>query len=149
MEIQPYTRMVFYHETDRMDIVNHSNYVHMMEEARVDFMNKIGVGYDKMEEKGILLPVLELTCKYLHPLHFGEHIAVFSHITKYNSFKLQLQYEICCVEHDNEVCATGISNHCFTDASMKPMRIRDKFPDLHQFFLNAMEAIYPNAQPAI
>ena len=37
MEITPYTRMVFYHETDRMDIVNHSNYIHMAEEARVDF----------------------------------------------------------------------------------------------------------------
>ena len=34
MEITPYTRMVFYHETDRMDIVNHSNYIHMAEEAR-------------------------------------------------------------------------------------------------------------------
>ena len=40
MEITPYTRMVFYHETDRMDIVNHSNYIHMAEEARVDFMEK-------------------------------------------------------------------------------------------------------------
>ena len=29
MRITPYTRMVFYHETDRMDIVNHSNYIHM------------------------------------------------------------------------------------------------------------------------
>ena len=29
MEITPYTRMVFYHETDRMDIVNHSNYIHL------------------------------------------------------------------------------------------------------------------------
>ena len=45
MEITPYTRMVFYHETDRMDIVNHSNYIHMAEEARVDFMEKIGIGY--------------------------------------------------------------------------------------------------------
>ena len=44
MEITPYTRMVFYHETDRMDIVNHSNYIHMAEEARVDFMEKIGIG---------------------------------------------------------------------------------------------------------
>ena len=60
MEITPYTRMVFYHETDRMDIVNHSNYIHMAEEARVDFMEKIGIGYSRMEEQGIMfwaLPV--------------------------------------------------------------------------------------------
>lgn len=34
-----------------MDIVNHSNYIHMAEEARVDFMDKIGVGYNQMEEE--------------------------------------------------------------------------------------------------
>ena len=42
----------FYHETDPMDIVNHSNYIHMAEEARVDFMEKIGIGYSRMEEQG-------------------------------------------------------------------------------------------------
>lgn len=88
MEITPYTRMVFYHETDRMDIVNHSNYIHMAEEARVDFMEKIGIGYSRMEEQGIMLPVLGVTCEYKHSLHFGEHLAVYSYITKYNGFKL-------------------------------------------------------------
>ena len=98
MEITPYTRMVFYHETDRMDIVNHSNYIHMAEEARVDFMDKIGVGYNQMEEEGIMLPVLGVTCEYKHSLHFGEHLAVYSYITKYNGFKLELRYDILCVE---------------------------------------------------
>ena len=84
MEIHSYTRMVFYHETDRMDIVNHSNYIHMAEEARVDFMEKIGIGYSRMEEQGIMLPVLGVTCEYKHSLHFGEHLAVYSYITKYN-----------------------------------------------------------------
>ena len=70
-------RMVFYHETDRMDIVNHSNYIHMAEEARVDFMEKIGIGYSRMEEQGIMLPVLGVTCEYKHSLHFGEHLAAY------------------------------------------------------------------------
>ena len=67
MRITPYTRMVFYHETDRMDIVNHSNYIHMMEEARVDFMDKIGVGYERMEQQGIMLPGLDSTWLYIPP----------------------------------------------------------------------------------
>ena len=126
MEITPYTRMVFYHETDRMDIVNHSNYIHMAEEARVDFMDKIGVGYNQMEEEGIMLPVLGVTCEYKHSLHFGEHLAVYSYITKYNGFKLELRYDILCVE-----------------TKIKPMRIRDKFPEMHAFFQKAMEVTYP------
>ncbi len=141
MQITPYTRMVYYHETDRMDIVNHSNYIHMTEEARVDFMNKIGVGYHDMEAQGILLPVLGVTCTYKHSLHFGEHLAVYSTITRYNGFKLELQYEIRCVE-TGALCATATSSHCFTNANLKPMRIRDKFPQMHAFFTQAMEVTY-------
>ena len=50
--------MVFYHETDRMDIVNHSNYIHMAEEARVDFMDKIGVGYNPVSYTHLTLPTI-------------------------------------------------------------------------------------------
>ena len=142
MEITPYTRMVFYHETDRMDIVNHSNYIHMAEEARVDFMEKIGIGYSRMEEQGIMLPVLGVTCEYKHSLHFGEHLAVYSYITKYNGFKLELRYDIVCIE-TGQLCAFATSSHCFTDTKIKPMRIRDKFPEMHAFFQKAMEVTYP------
>lgn len=141
MQITPYTRMVFYHETDRMDIVNHSNYIHMTEEARVDFMGKIGVGYEKMESLGVMLPVLGVTCEYKNSLHFGEHLAVYSHITRYNGFKLELSYEIRCVE-TGKLCAVATSSHCFTDTKIKPMRIRDKYPEMHNFFLEAMEVTY-------
>ena len=147
MEITPYTRMVFYHETDRMDIVNHSNYIHMAEEARVDFMDKIGVGYNQMEEEGIMLPVLGVTCEYKHSLHFGEHLAVYSYITKYNGFKLELRYDILCVE-TGQLCAVATSSHCFTDTKIKPMRIRDKFPEMHAFFQKAMEVTYRIQQKA-
>lgn len=141
MEITPYTRMVFYHETDRMNIVNHSNYIHMMEEARVDFMGKIGVGYEEMETQGVMLPVLGLSCQYKNSLRFGEHLAVYSYITQYNGFKLELRYDIYCVE-TKKLCASGTSSHCFTNTAIKPIRIRDKYPQMHEFFQKAMEATY-------
>ena len=37
-----YTHRVKYYETDKMGVTHHSNYVRWMEEARVDFMDKIG-----------------------------------------------------------------------------------------------------------
>lgn len=141
MKITPYTRMVFYHETDRMDIVNHSNYIHMMEEARVDFMNKIGVGYEEMESQGVMLPVLGLSCQYKNSLHFGEHLSVYTYITKYNAFRLELRYDIRCTE-TGKLCAAGTSAHCFTDTSIKPIRIADKYPEMHAFFQKAAEASY-------
>ncbi len=142
MEITPYERMVFYHETDRMDIVNNANYIHMIEEARIDFMRKTGIGYDEMEKQGILLPVLEVTCQYKNSLHFGEHFAVRTYISKYNGFRLALRYEITCVE-TGTLCATATSLHCFTDTQIHPLRIRETFPEIHQFFLAAQGVTYP------
>ena len=45
-----------YYETDKMGVVHHSNYIRWFEEARVDFMEKAGLPYDKMEESGIMMP---------------------------------------------------------------------------------------------
>ncbi|MCC8110855.1 MAG: acyl-CoA thioesterase [Ruminococcus sp.] len=133
--------MVFYHETDRMDIVNHSNYIYMTEEARVDFMGKIGVSYEAMEKQGVMLPVLGVTCRYLRSLHFVEHFSVYSYITKYNSFKLELKYEIFCTK-SGEKCAISTSSHYFTNTSIKPIRICDKYPEMDTFFQLATEISY-------
>lgn len=137
--VTPYTRMVFYHETDRMDVVNHGNYIPMCEEARVDFMDKIGLGYHRMEQAGIMLPVLNITCTIKNSLHFGEHISVTTKIEQYNGFRLSLSYEIRCVE-TGKLCAIATTDHCFTDTDIKPMRIQKKFPEIHQFFVDHFES---------
>ena len=50
-----YKRRAQYHETDQMGIIHHSNYVKWMEEARVRFMDVLGLGYREMEEQGVHL----------------------------------------------------------------------------------------------
>ena len=45
MKISPYLHKVQYYETDCMQIVHHSNYIRFFEEARVDFLEKLGVSY--------------------------------------------------------------------------------------------------------
>ena len=52
MEIRPYLRSPHFYETDGMNIVHHANYIHWMEEARVDFMSQMGFGYDTKWEVG-------------------------------------------------------------------------------------------------
>ena len=47
--VHQYGRKVNYYETDQMGVVHHSNYIRWMEETRVAYLEKIGVGYDKME----------------------------------------------------------------------------------------------------
>ena len=59
-----YDWVVQYYETDRMGITHHSNYIRFMEEARVDFLKNIGWGYDKLEEDGVVSPVVSVNCNY-------------------------------------------------------------------------------------
>ena len=72
MNISPYQHHAKYYETDQMGIIHHSNYIRWFEEARIDFMNQIGLTYKTMEEEGIISPVLEINCKYLKMMYFDD-----------------------------------------------------------------------------
>ena len=62
--MENYKHKINYYETDKMGVTHHSNYVRFMEESRIDFLEKIGWGYDKMEQEGIISPVVSLECNY-------------------------------------------------------------------------------------
>ena len=40
--VAEYIHKVQYYETDKMGVTHHSNYLRIMEEARTDFLEKIG-----------------------------------------------------------------------------------------------------------
>ena len=79
-EIQKYIHKVQYYETDQMRVVHHSNYIRWFEEARVDLMEQMGMGYDRMEELGIASPVLGVEADYLgHRVHPNQDEGVQRH----------------------------------------------------------------------
>ncbi len=138
MEIAAYSRNVYYYETDRMDVVSHTNYIRWMEETRVDFLQKIGIPYHKIEEAGFMIPVLGVNCKYKHSLTFGDNFSIVGKIAEYNGFKMRITYEI--YNKDTGIlCAEAESQHCFTDKNMKPVRISKQAPEIHEAFLKGME----------
>lgn len=141
MQILPYSRNIYYYETDRMNVVSHTNYIRWMEEARVYFLNQIGMPYEKMEGAGYMMPVLGVKCKYHKSLTFGDNFLIYCYITEYNGFKMKITYEIRNKE-TNVLCAEAESLHCFTDNNMKPIRIIKKDPAIHTEFLKAMNVSY-------
>jgi len=58
--MKDYVHKVNYYETDKMGLTHHSNYIRFMEEARVDFMEQLGFGYEKMEAEGVGSPVIAI-----------------------------------------------------------------------------------------
>ena len=109
-----YVRKVFYYETDRMRVVHHSNYVRWMEEARIDYLDSLGAAYADLEGRGIISPVLEVSCRYRSMTRFGETVRVETTLTEAGNVKYRFSYRIV----DNEtgaLRAEGESGHCFVD----------------------------------
>ena len=48
-----YKHEVKYYECDRMGVTHHSNYVRFMEEARVDYLDQLGFGFEKIGNKTV------------------------------------------------------------------------------------------------
>lgn len=129
----PYERKVFYYETDKMGIMHHSNYIRIFEESRVDFLRQAGMPFEKIEELGLMMPVLSVECRYLHPLRFDETFEVYPVVTKFNGVKLEVSYRVYNALNGN-LCAEGNSSHCFTDMNMKPVRVKKNFPEVYSVF---------------
>lgn len=130
MEAVSYRRQVNYYETDQMGIVHHSNYIRYFEEARLDMMDQIGMGYAGIEQAGLIIPVMFVDCQYLQPLLYGDQFVVSTHMTKFDGIKMEISYEIY-KENGEILCTTGHSGHCFLDKQMKPVRMKRYYPDIY------------------
>ena len=54
MELKIYEHKAQYYETDQMGIIHHANYLHWFEEARIDMMEQMGMGYSIKEISKLL-----------------------------------------------------------------------------------------------
>ena len=125
--MNPYKRKVQYYETDMMGITHHANYIHWMEEARIDFMEQIGYSYAEMEEHGVFSPVRRLSCEYKHPCTFNDAIEVRVSIAAFNGARLVLQYE--GFKGELEIFSAK-SEHAFVDEKGKILRLKWAVPEL-------------------
>lgn len=126
-------RNINYYETDRMGIVHHSNYIRFMEEARIEFMKEINIPYDKLEEAGVLIPVLGVTCNYKSHVSFGDTIIINCSFKEYNGVRLNMQYEMYN-KTTGALVLTGETKHCFTTPELKPINLKKHYLDFHNLF---------------
>ena len=132
-EIKLYERKAFYYETDKMGIVHHSNYIRWFEEARIHFLNEVGYPYAKMEENGVMIPVLSARADYKNAVRFDETVLIVLKVEEFNGFKMRITYRV--IGKDNgELKATGETSHFFTDMNLKPLRTKKTHPDIYKAF---------------
>ena len=138
-DIKPYKRRAYYYETDKMGIVHHSNYVRWLEEARVHMLSEVGYTFAKMEEQGIMMPVLSVECQYKYPIRFDEEFEIQPIVIKFNGCRLSVEYCVINLSVGGKVSAIARSEHCFTDMQMRPIRVKKDHPDIYKVFSDAVD----------
>lgn len=133
-----YDRKINYYETDQMGIVHHSNYARFFEEARISYMDQMGYPYERLEEEGILSPVLAISCKFLHSVRFGDSVRIEVTTTAVSKVKCSFSYKVTDLA-TGELKARGESEHGFITRDGKPIILPKEKPEFYQLLLNELE----------
>lgn len=120
-----------------MGITHHSNYIKWMEEARIEFLESIGLPFEKIEKEGIVSPVVGLSINYEKPSAFGDTILIEMMAEKYNGFRFDIHYTMKD-SRKGDMIAVVHSEHCF----MKDGRVtslKKSNPSMHEILRTAFE----------
>lgn len=134
-----YIHRVHYYETDRMGVTHHSNYIRMMEEARVAFMAKLGWPYAKMEALGVMSPVTALNVKYIAPTTFDDEVEVRVFVKAFNGVKLIIRYEMVKLGQAPVTVLTGESEHVFLNGEGRFVRMKREMPEFTRLLMDMAE----------
>lgn len=70
------TLRVRYAETDQMGVVYHGNFFQYFEVARAEAIRTLGFTYADMEKSGVIMPVIDVQCRYLRPALYDDLLTV-------------------------------------------------------------------------
>jgi len=134
MNIKPYVRKANYYETDQMGIIHHSNYIRWFEEARVDYMEQLGFGYDKAVESGIDFALLNVECTYKSMVRFGDTVRIIVSIAELSKARMTVSYQVLD-DKTGELRSTGTTSHCYYHQNKKrPVSLKSELPELYALF---------------
>lgn len=85
---------VRYGDTDKMSYVYYGKYAEYFEVGRTELIRSLGAPYKEMEEKGVMLPVVEFTIKYFRPAVYDDLLTVRTTLHEMPSVKFITHCEI-------------------------------------------------------
>lgn len=110
-----------YAETDQMGIVHHANYALYLEQARIDWLEKKGISYAKLEEEGIMLPVIKMEINYKKSLTFGDTVRV--NISCPEEPNVRIKFDYTLYNTTSEIVASASVDLVFiSSVSRRPVK---------------------------
>lgn len=108
---------VRYAETDQMAYVYYGNYAQYYEVGRVEMLRSLGMTYDSMEKSGVMMPVLELKCKFIKPAFYDQEITIKTIVEQLPAARIYFKYEL--YNEQQELINLGETTLVFFDINKK------------------------------
>jgi len=112
-------RVPFY-ETDAMAIVHHANYLHLLERARVVYLDEHDLPYRDYVAQGMHFAVTRVDIRYRRSARFDDRVEVDVWIEWARGASIGIAYELRC---GDELLATAVTEHAMVDDTGRPTRI--------------------------
>lgn len=109
-----------YADTDQMGVVYYANYLKYFEMFRTEMMIAAGESYQKMEEHGYALPVIEAVCHYKAPAHFEDILDITGRVAECRGVRVKIECEIHC---QGKLLAEGHTIHACISREGKPVKV--------------------------
>jgi acyl-CoA thioester hydrolase len=99
---------VSYADTDKMGVVYYANYLMFFERARTELLREAGLSYKALEESGIMLPVIEASCRYKSSAKYDDLLTLTAKVEEIKGVRVKIS---CEVLRDGELLVHGYTVH--------------------------------------
>lgn len=116
---------VEYYDTDKMGVVHNSVYFLYFEKGRTETMRHLGFPYNEIEQRGVMMPLVDQYCKYISPSYYDDVLTIRTFIDEMPCSKFNFRYEIFRKEENNRttIIAKGYNSLAFVDLKTnRPIR---------------------------
>ena len=117
---------VRYYEVDEYGHVNHANYVHYLETARIEALETIGLSLQEMRRRGVMAVAVDLCVKYLSPAGFGDTLEIVTHVSEIRGARTRWIQEIREAS-SGRLVATAVVTGAFLTTAGRPLRAPEEF----------------------
>lgn len=136
-EIFPGTDPIFQHsivvrcrygETDKMGYLYHARFIDYFDVARTEMIRLGEIDYKKLEDSGIIMPVLDVKVRYFEPVVYDEEIRILVHVYEWPETRLHTHYKVTGT--GGKLKAYGRVSLCFVnEQTRKPVRVPQQLLD--------------------
>ena len=116
-----------YGETDQMGYVYYGRYLEYFEEARTEMIRSLGYPYTRLEESGVMLPVIHTEVDYKAPVYYDELMTVVVSLFEIPQVKLETYYRVFTERRDDPHIMGNVTLCFMNEENRKPCRAPEAF----------------------